>query len=77
MKMKKTNTKIERYKHGNYLVDIVHEKDGTNSAWLQHKDFGISSLMFEMNEPINIFLDIVEKNLENYIRNYQNEYMDQ
>lgn len=78
--MRKTNTKIERYEHGDFYIDIVHEADGTYSAWLQHKDYGVSSMMFrtgDPHEPLELFLDVVEANLEDYIKIYRDDHMDQ
>lgn len=74
--MKKTDIEITRYEHGEFWVDIVHEPDGYYSAWLTHKDYGVSSMMFGADEPLDSFITMVEANLDCYIEDYRKEYMD-
>ena len=46
---KVTDTKIERFICGVYYVDIIEKPQGFE-AWLMHKDFGVSVLMFGMSK---------------------------
>ena len=43
--MKKTDTKITRYEHGNFYVDIVETENGIE-AWLTYMIYGVSDMMF-------------------------------
>lgn len=43
--MKKTDTKITRYEHGNFYVDIVETEYGIE-AWLTYMNYGVSDMMF-------------------------------
>ena len=45
MMMKKTDTKITRYEHGNFYVDIVETENGIE-AWLTYMNYGVSDMMF-------------------------------
>lgn len=76
--MERTDTKIIRFKHGDFFVDIV-ELDDMYEAWLRHKNYGISDMMF--GDPkeygdLNWFLDLVEANLDEYEEGYMEEYAD-
>lgn len=76
MKMKKTNTKIKRYEHGNFYVDIVETKEGIE-AWLTYKDYGVSDMMFGLNRTYTDkeMLEIVDTNLIDYETMYKIMYM--
>lgn len=73
MKMKKSTDKITRYIVGEYYVDFV-EKDDMWEAWLQHKSYGISELMFglpkEQTPKKMDALFIVCNNLPEYMKQY-------
>ena len=43
--MRLTTTSVTRYEDGDYLIDIVEDNE-LFEAWLSHKDYGISTLMF-------------------------------
>ena len=43
--MKQTDVKITRFEVGEFNIDIVESADAYE-AWLSHKDYGISSLIF-------------------------------
>lgn len=81
--MTSTDTKITRYTDGDYLIDIV-EKDTEFEAWLQHKDFGVSMLMFGVRkgclQGVHLTPDIVaamvECNLPEQKEIYANTYQD-
>lgn len=75
--MLKTDIRITRYVYGDYNIDII-ENPEHYEAWLSHKHYGISELMFgltkkDVNEEL--FLEIVENNLGESIYEYA-EYMD-
>lgn len=76
--MKKSEIKVTRYEQDGFYIDIVKltENYGTNEyeAWLQHKDYGISKLMFGcMSGSIEQFLNIVDDNLNEQIEFYYHE----
>ena len=76
--MEKTNIKITRFADGDWFVDVV-ENEETYEAWLQHKDYGISSLMFGMmkkDKTFEEFCETAKMNLDNQKDFYQEEYMD-
>ena len=80
MKMKKSSITVERYEVGDWYVDVV-SRNKLREAWLSHKDYGVSKLMFgipvrEAGRPAmfyNQFLDIVMANIEKYISDYESE----
>lgn len=80
--MKKTDTKITRYEHGNFYVDIVETENGIE-AWLTHMNYGVSGMMFRLfreqhdrTYTDDELLEIVEENLDNYEMKYcTNMYM--
>lgn len=75
--MERTDIKIIRFEHGNFWVDIVELEDWYE-AWLQHKDYGISDMMFGLGKEndLDYFLEIVEVNLDEYEEGYIEEYAD-
>lgn len=77
--MKKTDTKITRYEHGNFYVDIVETKEGIE-AWLTYMNYGVSERMFglirEQHDHTytdDELLEIVEANLIDYEIMYMRE----
>lgn len=71
--------KIKRFTDGDFLIDIVETKD-LHEAWLSHKAYDISCLMFEMpihangeHTPYHRFVDLVEKNLPSYEEDYMED----
>lgn len=75
--MERTNINIIRFEHENFWVDIVELED-CYEAWLQHKDYGISDMMFGLSKEtgLDYFLEIVEVNLDEYEEDYMAEYAD-
>ena len=64
-----------------FRVDITYDSDTqTADAWIYHKDYGIKSLMFgsEITEDhtLNDFIEVVEGNVQEYMEDYCDEYMD-
>ena len=74
--MKKTSIIITRFEDGNFWIDIIDM--GTYfEAWLSHKQYGISSMMFgaeKKNVTFAGFLYLVQCNLNDYIGPYIEEY---
>ena len=77
MKMKKTNTKITRYKHGSFNVDVVEKVwdfGGTGfDVYLSHDDYGVIEGMFgllrEQDDHTYTdeeMLEIIDANLPQY-----------
>lgn len=77
MKMKKTDTKITRYKHGSFNVDVIEKVwdfGGTGfDVYLSHDDYGVSELMFgvfrEQDDHTYTdkeMLEIIDANLPQY-----------
>lgn len=79
--MEKTNIQITRYRHGEFFVDIIVDKaEHHREAWLTHKDYGVSVLMFGADFKQlyhEQFIRLVEANLESKISIYRNEYMEE
>ena len=77
--MKKTNIKTETYQiNGGFMIDIV-TTDEEYDAFLYHKKNGIKSMMFgglKKQQSYKEFLELVEANVEDYIPNYAEDYMD-
>lgn len=73
--MKKTDTKITRFKDGDWNIDII---DGPIwEAWLNHFEYGVSVLMIGIEKKdadFNRFRELVESNLEEYKQSYMEEY---
>ena len=85
--MKPTNYMMERYVSGEWFIDILRHDEDDNTifeAWISHKDVGISMFMFGIPEkvsglhPISYdqFLEITERNLEDYQRIYKAQHID-
>lgn len=80
--MKKSEVEVYRYEHWInglhlYNVDIVNAED-TYESWLSRVDIGISVLLFSvLKHDCHFwdFLEIVEKNLNFYIDEYEREYI--
>lgn len=77
--MKKTDTKITRYEHGNFYVDIVETENGIE-AWLTYMDYGVSGMMFGLirEQKDHTYTDeemlaIVDANLIDYEIMYMKE----
>ena len=59
-----------------FYVDIVVEAN-ERGAWLYHKGYGIKMFMFgAINTDHDIFLDMIQNNLADYIEDYKADYMD-
>ena len=81
---KATNIPVTRYFHRDFFIDIVDKTktDGIREAWLTHKDYGISVMMFGLPSDQNgrrmlnnEFIAIVKANLPVHITNYKAAYM--
>lgn len=74
--MEKTNIKIVRYEYGSFWIDVV-EQNGEYEAWLTHKDYGVSDLMFGLNKEIGMkhFLSVVESIVDKFIKSYCENYI--
>lgn len=76
--MKKLEIRTTTYEaREGFRVDIVEKPVGPE-AWLYHEHYGIKDLMFGgVWEQVTMesFLDVVEANLEEYIEDYREEYM--
>ena len=78
---KVNNTTITRYKDGNFWIDIIETPD-MYEAMIQHKEYGDASLMFgaPKKQPIlpdmtlDVFLDMVERNLDQEKKIYMDQY---
>lgn len=84
--LKLSNVKTETYEVGDFLVDI-QEDDEMFDMWLVHKDYGVKNYCFgspkenyQYGEPHTVtkeeFMETVEANLEDYIREYREEVME-
>lgn len=81
-RLQKTRDTVERFRDGSFIIDIVSH-DGTREAWLQHKDCGVSVMMFgiPVRQPgrpamfYNEFLRMVEDSLTQHEQMYVEDYM--
>lgn len=74
--MKRANISITTYECGEYMVDIATTSD-SYEAWIYRKEYGVKDLMFGMpqaQQTLDEFLDIVEANIEDYAKGYDEEY---
>ena len=83
--MRLTTTSVTRYEDGDYLIDIVEDNE-LFEAWLSHKDYGISTLMFgvpkrqegnKIEMPFEAFRILVETNLDDYKATYEDEIVEE
>lgn len=77
--MEKTDIKITRFKDGDWFIDIV-ETDELYESWLQHKDYGVSSLMFGLMKKDVSFAcacEAVKANIDNHKAIYKEAHMDE
>ena len=79
--LKDTTVKTTTYTAGAFCIDIV-EKPDEFEAFLYHKGYGIKDLMFgspkqqhDGEQTFEMFLELVEANLTDYINIYREEYM--
>lgn len=76
--MKRTEIKTITYDTGlrNFMVDIVVTEYGYE-AFLYKSNYGVKSLMFGLQEKdIDVFVEIVEANLLDYMSIYEENYCD-
>lgn len=72
------DVKHERFQAGNFIIDVF-EDDGLFSAYIMHKDYGVSSLIFGMpvwQQTYEEFLEYVEESINEQIMIYTKLYMD-
>lgn len=77
--MDKTNIKITRFMDGDWNIDIV-DLDDIYEAWIQHKQYGVSSLMFGLMKKDVSFSDafeIIKANIKEHKEFYRENYMDE
>ncbi len=75
MRMKKTKTLVERFRRGDYYIDIYVYGDYYCEAFLVRRDCGTSSLMFgEYDADYDEFCERVDANLDEYIKVYEERY---
>ena len=73
----KFDTKVEQYTHDNDWIIIIRGSNNGREAWLQHKDYGISMLMFAAQTTFaNQFMALVDRNLDEYKKLYLEEFCD-
>lgn len=73
--MKKTNISTTTYQDGDFCIDIVAFPENYYEAWIYKKDIGVKDLMFGMHEEsYDLFLDIVDVNLEEYEESYEEDH---
>lgn len=72
--MRKTNIKVTRYQHGDFWIDIIDYPDGLHEAFLSHKEFGVSRMMFGSWDDRKEFVALVKDRLSDCIEWYENEY---
>lgn len=84
------NRPIKTYQYNSdYYVDITAfagktpDENDVREAWLYHKDYGVKMLMFGCPakqtygyQEYDAFLAMVEANVEDYIKLYQESYED-
>lgn len=74
--MKPTKTRIIRFSDDDFYIDIV-EEEKTLEAWMQHKNFGISVLMYGLlksDVSYNDFVAMVARDCKAYEQQYMEEY---
>ena len=72
------NKVLKTYEHGDYLIYLIDENDSYD-FYLQNVKYGIISLIFGLKKTdttLKETINIVETNLEDYIKIYQNLYED-
>ena len=87
--LKPTKHKVERYEYEDFYVEIIDLGDMWE-AWLRRKDYTISDMMFgwpKVQHPIykpegeyftvEMFIDMVEENLPEYIECYNRDYQEE
>lgn len=73
--MQRTDIIVERFKRGDYYIDIYQYEDGYCEAFLARKNHGIPILMFgEDCADYDEFCDLVEENVAEYIDIYEENY---
>lgn len=75
---------LETLGKGDFRVDIVlNTEESTYYAWLYHKDYGIKEMMFGWPmvqsdgsfQPLSVMENLVEGNIDSYIKSYAEDYM--
>lgn len=69
------NNVIVMYRYENYLVEICKERS-EYVAYLQKENFAVKMGMFGVFADISLesFAVMVEANIEDYVKNYEEEY---
>jgi len=79
--MTKTNIQITRYRHGDFFVDIVANKEQhMNEAWLFHKDYGIADYILGVDVKVqnfDQFFRTLEAILPASIRLYKEDHFEE
>ena len=73
--MHETNVyEVRIFEYGDYIIETIGKNTGEREAWLRHKDYGIALHMFGISGGTEgDFLHTVENNLEEYIKDYNEE----
>lgn len=66
---------VKLYEHGDYRIEVIRREGGWREVWLCHKDYGVKSLMFGVHNKGQELLDIIEANLSEHIKIYNDLYI--
>lgn len=69
-------TTLTLYVENGFMIDIVSKLNNWKEAWIYHEDYGIKDMMFGMEEPMAEFITIIQKNLQETMNDYREQYMD-
>lgn len=79
-KEKVENVKIYRMEYKNkFIIEIDTTENDKFEFWIFNKNYGIKMLMFGINiyeNHINEIIEILERNINNYVNIYKEKYMD-
>lgn len=80
--IKKTEKTITAYEGGSgHIIEVIKEGD-TVEFWISHKDYGVKSFMFgfheaDLKETLDDYISLFFLyEVEDYIRDYDEEYAD-
>lgn len=79
-KEKVEKCKIYRMEYKNkFIIEIDTTENDKFEFWIFNKNYGIKMLMFGINiyeNHINEIIEILERNINNYVNIYKEKYMD-
>ena len=79
MKVREIDTlRVKVFRAGDYIIEVVRDSKGAREAWLRHKEYGISRLMFGCGSEYGeaAFIELIEANLDDEIEFYEEEVQD-